>query len=116
MTAIGALAAIFVKIASARAIRSRCGNDLVDQADAIGLLRANHLTRENQLQRAPLADEARQPLCPAAARNKPERDLGLAEFRALHGYPQGARQRGLTAPAERETIDGRNYRLPKISL
>src|ERR1700733_14561959 len=50
------------------------GNDLVDEADAIGLLSADHVPGEDQLQRASLADEPRQTLRPAAAGNEPKRD------------------------------------------
>src|SRR5262249_44995021 len=52
-------------------------HDLVDEADAIRLGRADHLARQNQLQRASLADQPRQTLRSAAARQQPELDLGL---------------------------------------
>src|SRR3954454_10580619 len=45
-------------------------NDLVDQPDTIGLLRADHLAGEDELERAALADQPRQPLRSAAARNE----------------------------------------------
>ena len=114
MTAIGALAAIFFRIASARAIRFGRRNDLVDEADAIGLLRADHLSGEDQLQRASLADQPRQTLRSAAAGNEPERDFGLAEFRGLHRDPDGAGHRRLAAAAEREAVDRRDHRLAEV--
>src|SRR5271163_3797942 len=52
------------------------GNDLVDEADAIGLLCADHVPGEDQVQRASLADEPRKTLRPAAAGNEAERDFG----------------------------------------
>ena len=114
MTAIGALAAIFFRIASARVIRSAAGTTLVDEPDAIGLLRADHLAGQDELQGAALADQPRQPLRSAAARNESQRDFGLAEFRVLHRDPDGAGHRRLAAAAERKAIDGRDHRLAEI--
>src|SRR5271168_3107138 len=56
------------------------GNDLVDEADTIGLLRADHVPGEDQLQRPSLTDEPRQTLRPAAAGNEPKRNFWLAEL------------------------------------
>ena len=89
-------------------------NDLVDQPDAIGLLRADHLSGQNELQGAALADQPRQSLRSAAARNESERDFGLAELRGLHRDPDGAGHRRLAAAAERKAIDGRDHRLAEI--
>ena len=81
MTAIGALAAILLQ--DGFGARDQIGgrNDLVDEPDAIGLLRADHLSGQDELQGAALADQPRQPLRSAAARNESERDFGLAELR-----------------------------------
>src|SRR5580658_7968859 len=87
------------------------GNDLVDEADAMGLLRADHVSGEDQLQGASFADEPRQTLGPAAAWNQPERDFGLAELRSLHREPQGAGHRGLAAAPKREAVNRRDHRL-----
>src|SRR5271154_5265208 len=46
-------------------------NDLVDEPDAIGLPRADHLAGKDELERAALADEPRQPLRSAAAWKEP---------------------------------------------
>src|SRR5437016_1522434 len=54
------------------------GNDFVDEPDTIGLLRADRLSGQDELQRATLADETREALRSAATRNESERDFGLA--------------------------------------
>src|SRR4051812_1542750 len=90
------------------------GNDLVDEPDTIGLLRADRLSGQDELQRATLADETREALRSAATRNESERDFGLAELRAVRRDPDRARHRRLTATAERETIDSRDNRLSQI--
>src|SRR6202521_5957098 len=89
-------------------------DDLVDEPDTKGLLRADRLSGQDELQRATLANETWQALRSAAARNESERDFGLAELRTLRRDPDRARHRRLTATAERETIDGRDNRLPQI--
>ena len=57
-------------------------NDFVDEPDAIGLLRADHLSGKNELQGAALPDQPRQALRSTAARNESQLDFGLAELRA----------------------------------
>ena len=90
------------------------GNDLVDQADAIGLLRVDHLAGENQLQGAALSDQPRQALRAAVARNDAELDFRLAELRVLGREPDGAGHRQFAAAAEGEAVDGRNDRLAEV--
>src|SRR5258708_1656353 len=80
----------------------------VYEADTIGLLRADRLSGQDELQRATLADETWEALRSAAARNESERDFGLTELRAVRRDPDRARHRRLTATAERETIDSRD--------
>src|SRR5258708_6114145 len=46
------------------------GNDLVDQADAIGLLRADHLAGEDELECAALADQPWETLRSTTARQQ----------------------------------------------
>src|SRR5580704_6742718 len=89
-------------------------NDLVDKPDTMGLLRADHLSGQYELERPALADQPRQPLRSAAARKQSERDLRLAELRTVHRDPDGARHRGLAAAAERKAVDGRDHRLAEI--
>src|SRR5882672_3848137 len=91
-----------------------CRHHLIDQAHAIGVLRRDHLSTQDELQGAALADQTRQALRSAAARNESQGDLGLAEFRGLHREPDGAGHRGLAAAAERKAIDGRDHRLAEI--
>ena len=114
MTAIGALAAILLQ--DRFGARDQIGrrNDFVDEPDAIGLLRADHLSGEDELQGAALADQPRQTLRAAAARKESELDLGLAELRALHRDPDGAGHRRLAAAAERKAVDRRDHRLAEI--
>src|SRR5271167_3847815 len=52
-------------------------HDFVDEPDAIGLLRADHLPRQNELQRAALTDQPRESLRSAAPRDESKRDFGL---------------------------------------
>src|SRR5712691_2464360 len=89
-------------------------NHFVDEPDTKGLLRADHLPGKNELERAALADQPRQTLRSAAARNESQGDLGLAELRGVHREPDGAGHRGLAATAERKAVDGRDHRLAEI--
>src|SRR5580704_13969275 len=81
-------------------------NTLVDKADAIGLLRADHLSGQYELQGAALAHQPRQSLRSTAARKESECDLRLAELRVFHRDADGARHRRLAAASEREAVDG----------
>src|SRR3984893_11556055 len=89
-------------------------NDFVDQPDAIGFLRADHLCGQNELQSTSLADQPRQSLRSAATRNESERNLRLAKFRGLYRDPDGAGHRRPATAAECKAIDGRDYRLAEI--
>src|SRR5258707_5174318 len=79
------------------------GDNFVDEADAIGLLGRDRFAGEDQLQRTALADQPREALCAAAARQQPEFHLGLPEPGMFGGDPDGAGHRGLAATAERKT-------------
>ena len=89
-------------------------DDLVDEADAVGFLGPDHAAGEDQLERAALADDARQSLGAAAARHQAELDLGQAELCMLGGNADGAGQRRLAPAAERKAIDCRDHRLAEI--
>src|SRR5215831_3874586 len=89
-------------------------NDLVDKPDAIGLLRADGLSGQNELERAALSDQPRQPLRAAAAGKQPQLDLGLAELRVLDGDTDGARHCRLATAAQRKAVDCRDHRLAEI--
>src|SRR3954470_10899859 len=86
-------------------------NDLVDQADAISLLRCDHLAGEDELKSPPFADEPWQALRSAAARYETEHNFRLSKLRVLHRDPDGARHRRLTAATERKAIHGGDDRL-----
>src|SRR5258705_2268082 len=53
------------------------GDNFVDEADAIGFLGRDRVTGEDQLERTGLADQARQALRAATARQQPQLHLGL---------------------------------------
>jgi len=93
-TAIGALAEICFRIDSARAMRLARGQ-LRDEADAIGFLGRDRFAGEDQLQRTPLADQARQALRAATAGQQPELHLGLPELGMFHGDSHRAGHRRL---------------------
>src|SRR5258706_9604610 len=90
------------------------GDDLVHQAYAIGLLCRDHLAGEDELKGPASADQARQPLRAAAARDQPQCDFRLAKLRRLNGDPYCAGHRRLAATAQREAVHGCNDRLSKI--
>src|SRR5437870_2946547 len=92
----------------------RGGNDLVHEADAVRLLRADRCAGKNQLQRAAFTDQPREALCSAAARNDAQRNLGLAELRVLRGDPERASHGRLATAAERKAIDRGDHRLADI--
>ena len=102
-------------MASARAMRSAARNDLVDEADAIGLLGADHVAGQDELQGAALADQPRQTLRSAAARDEARASTsGWPNFavstasRIVHAIAS------LAAAAERKAIDGRDHRLAEV--
>src|SRR4029077_8575822 len=89
-------------------------NDFIDEADAIGFLRADHLSRQNELEGATFADQPRQALGYAATRNESPRDFGLTKSRGVYRDPDGAGHRRLATAAECKAIDGRDHRLAEI--
>ena len=102
----GALASICLQHrASAAAISSARRHDAIHEPDAVRFGGVDHLAGEEELQRASLADEARQPLRPAVARAEAELHLGLSELRRVGGDADVARHRQLAAAAEREAVD-----------
>src|SRR5258708_7328482 len=91
-----------------------CGNDFVDEANAIGFLRRDRFAGEDQLQRTALADQARQALRTATAGQQAELHLGLSELGMFGGDSDRASHRRLAASAKRKAIDGCDHRLAKI--
>src|SRR6185295_15717999 len=92
----------------------RGGNDLVHEADAVRLLRADRCAGKDQLQRAAFTDQSRKALGSAAARNDPQRNLGLTELRVLRGDPERARHGRLATAAKRKAIDRGDHRLAEV--
>src|SRR5262245_33527485 len=78
------------------------------------LLRADGLAGQNELERAALSDQARQPLRAATAGEQSQLDLGLAELRALDRDADGARHCRLATAAQRKAVDCRDHRLAEI--
>jgi hypothetical protein len=83
-------------------------------ADAMDLLRADHLSRQDELEGAALTDQPRQPLRSPTTRKASERNLRLAKFRTFHCDADGAGHRGLAAAAERKTVDSRDHWFAEI--
>ena len=102
-------AAIASAIASARSTgRLR---DLGDQPEALGLLDVDHPAGDHEVERAPAADDARQPLGAAVDQRHAEAPLGEAEPGARRGDPQVAPQRELEAAGQAPAGDGGDRRL-----
>src|SRR4051812_6842102 len=74
----------------------------VHQPELLGLVRADRVAEQVQLERLALADEPRQTLRAAEARDDPEVDLRLAEGGRLGRDAEVARHRQLAAAAERQ--------------
>src|SRR5258707_7232670 len=90
------------------------GNDFVDQTDAPGLLGTDDFAGKDELQAPAFANQTRQPLCSAGARQDAKFHFGLSEFRRLRGDPNGASHSRFTTAAEREPVDGRDHRLAQV--
>src|SRR5262245_59212363 len=86
------------------------GHDLVHEPDARGLLGADASTREDQLLRARAADQPRQALSAAGARDDRERHFREPELRVRRRDAQVAREQQLGAAAERDAVHGRDRR------
>src|SRR5215831_16395568 len=89
-------------------------DDFVDEPNAVSLLRADHRAGQNELKRAALSDQPRQPLGAAAAGKQSQLDLGLAEFRVLNRDADGARHCCLATAAQGKAVDCRDHRLAEI--
>ena len=96
-------------MASAR--RSLPGDDLVDDAERLGLRRRHVAAGDDHLHRRLRADQARQALRAAAARQDADQHLGQADLGARHGDPVVAGERMLEPAAERVAVDRSHHRL-----
>ena len=110
-TASGPFARIVVQHRRCRAEQLARRHDAIHESDAKRFLRVDHLARQQQLQRAPLADEPRQSLRAAVAWNEPELHLRLAELRGVGRDANVTRHRQLASAAEREAVDRGDGRL-----
>jgi hypothetical protein len=88
-------------------------DDARDNAPALSLGSRERAAGEDELHRARLADEAREPLRAAPARDHAQRDLGLPEHGARRGEHDVARERELAPAAERVARYGRDERLAR---
>ncbi len=86
-------------------------DDLVDEADALGLLRRNGIAADDHRQRGFGADEARQALGTRGAGDEAELDLGQTQFRARDGDTVMTGERDLAPAAQCGAVDGRYDRL-----
>ncbi len=86
-------------------------NDPGDEAHPLRLVGVDHPAGEDHVHRLRLADEPRQPLRRAGARQDADRDLRLTETGRLGGEDEVAHQRQLAAAAERVAGDGSDDRL-----
>ena len=87
------------------------GNDAIHEPDAICLGGIDHLTGQQQLQRAALPDETRQSLRAAVAGQMPSFTSGWPNFAASTRDADVTRHRELAAAAEREAVDCGDDRL-----
>ncbi len=87
------------------------GGDLVQQAQAHGLVRLHRAAGGDQVQRGQRAGQARQALRAAGAGDQAEADLGEAEHRVGGGDAGVAGERGFAAAAEGGAVDRGDHRL-----
>src|ERR1700674_1085936 len=85
--------------------------NMVHQADALSLFRADHFSRKAKFVRDAFAAKARQPLRPSITRNNSKLHFRLPQSRSLAGQTNRASECNLATPAEREAIDRANRRL-----
>ena len=78
------------------------------------LLRGDLIAAQQQLERASLADDAREALGAGVAGDEAEVDLRLPELRGVGRDPDRARHRELAPAAERVAVDRRDDRLPHL--
>ena len=89
----------------AAATSSSRRHDLLDEAPGVRRRGVDGVAPEIEKVRASGADEPRQPLRAAAARDQAELDLGLAELRVVGADPDVAAHRELEAAAEAVAVD-----------
>ena len=113
-TASGALEKICFRIVSDARDQISRRNDFVNEADAIGFLRADHLSGKNELKRATFPDQPRQTLCSAAAGNYSQFHFGLTKLRVLSSDANRAGHGCFASATKREAIHRCDHRLAEI--
>ena len=86
----------------------------IDQTDAKRFLCGDHFAGQVELHRDSFADQSRQSLRSAIARNHAELYFRLSELRIVRRNPHRARHRHFASSAERESIDACDYRLAEV--
>ena len=86
----------------------------LDEPDAMGLGRIDHVAREAEAERLPRTDQPREALGAAPAGDEPEPHLELAEARRGVGYAQVTGDGQFAASAETEAMHGRNDGLGEV--
>ena len=89
----------------------RSGDELVDDAELLRLFGRDMTARDDHLHRRLRADQPRQPLRPAAARQDADQHLGQADLGARHRDAVMAGERDLEPAAQRIAVDRRDDRL-----
>ena len=82
----------------------------VHEPDAERFVGVHRAAGQDHLQRARLADRARQALRAAVAGDQPELDLGQSHLRVARGEAERAGERQLEAAAESVAVDDRDRR------
>src|SRR5438477_1538984 len=82
----------------------------VDETDAVSFIGVDRAAGQDQFGGARFADEARQPLRPAIARDEAELDLGEAELCGGQSQAKGAGERQLEPAAKGIAVDQRDRR------
>ena len=85
----------------------------VDQAQRLGLLGPDRVTRQHHLQRLLRAHHARQSLRSTRARQHAQFHFRQPQLRPRHRHPVGAGQRQFQSATQRRAVNGRHYGLAK---
>ena len=87
------------------------GHDRADEPERERLLGEHPPAAHDDVLRPAEADQAREPLRPARARDHPDRHLGEAELDVVGGEPEVAGERELEPDAEDVPLEPRDHRL-----
>ena len=87
----------------------------VDEPPLLGLLRGDLLAEQDDLARAAVADEDRQPLRRAGRRHRAVLEADVADERVVDHHRQVARHLHLVAAADADAVDPRDRRLADLA-